>query len=170
MDMSALRSFTWWTMPAPAPLSGDTASGTCTTSMASRLSARSRWSLRAGYSSVSAGMPWTPAPSMPLNCSAGREGRPLMAERRPSQQEAHRLARGPSARRCVSYESPRPLTWGFAVQRWLGGEDSNPQLQGQNLSCCRLHHPRTGRGHVSRPRVGPVRTDRSPVEFCDRGD
>jgi hypothetical protein len=26
----------------------------------------------------------------------------------------------------------------------LGGEDSNPQLQGQNLPCCRLHHPRTG--------------------------
>jgi hypothetical protein len=26
----------------------------------------------------------------------------------------------------------------------LGGEDSNPQWQGQNLQCCRLHHPRTG--------------------------
>ena len=26
----------------------------------------------------------------------------------------------------------------------LGGEDSNPQLQGQNLPCCRLHHPRMG--------------------------
>jgi hypothetical protein len=25
---------------------------------------------------------------------------------------------------------------------WLGGEDSNPQWQGQNLQCCRLHHPR----------------------------
>ena len=24
----------------------------------------------------------------------------------------------------------------------LGGEDSNPQRQGQNLLCCRLHHPR----------------------------
>jgi hypothetical protein len=29
-------------------------------------------------------------------------------------------------------------------ERWLGGEDSNPQWQGQNLLCCRLHHPRTG--------------------------
>jgi hypothetical protein len=26
---------------------------------------------------------------------------------------------------------------------WLGGEDSNPQCEGQNLVCCRLHHPRT---------------------------
>lgn len=26
----------------------------------------------------------------------------------------------------------------------LGGEDSNPQRQGQNLLCCQLHHPRTG--------------------------
>ena len=26
----------------------------------------------------------------------------------------------------------------------LGGEDSNPQWQGQNLLCCRLHHPRSG--------------------------
>ena len=34
---------------------------------------------------------------------------------------------------------PRPLDDG-AVE--LGGEDSNPQRQGQNLLCCRLHHPR----------------------------
>ena len=33
------------------------------------------------------------------------------------------------------------------------GEDSNPQLQGQNLPCCRLHHPRMGRRH--RNRRGP---------------
>jgi hypothetical protein len=34
---------------------------------------------------------------------------------------------------------PGPLDDG-AVE--LGGEDSNPQRQGQNLLCCRLHHPR----------------------------
>jgi hypothetical protein len=34
---------------------------------------------------------------------------------------------------------PRPLDDGAVG---LGGEDSNPQRQGQNLLCCRLHHPR----------------------------
>ena len=33
----------------------------------------------------------------------------------------------------------------------LGGEDSNPQRQDQNLLCCRLHHPRrNGHGTESR--------------------
>lgn len=37
-----------------------------------------------------------------------------------------------------------------------GGEDSNPQWQGQNLLCCQLHHPR--RAELSLPGVclGPV--------------
>ena len=34
----------------------------------------------------------------------------------------------------------------------LGGEDSNPQWQGQNLLCCQLHHPRMGPPEASRPR------------------
>ncbi len=29
--------------------------------------------------------------------------------------------------RARNERSPRPVTWGFAVPRWLGGEDSNPQ-------------------------------------------
>ncbi len=33
-------------------------------------------------------------------------------------------------------------TSGFTFGVQLGGEDSNPQWQGQNLLCCRLHHPR----------------------------
>ena len=37
----------------------------------------------------------------------------------------------------------RPSTpTGLACALALGGEDSNPQLQDQNLLCCRLHHPR----------------------------
>ena len=32
----------------------------------------------------------------------------------------------------------------------LGGKDSNPQLQDQNLLCCQLHHPRSGRGELTK--------------------
>jgi hypothetical protein len=53
---------------------------------------------------------------------------------------------GFSAKPDKSPESPGkgppegPLTCYFE----LGGRDSNPEWQGQNLQCCRLHHPRTG--------------------------
>ena len=42
---------------------------------------------------------------------------------------------------------PRPLDDGarLHVLLELGGEDSNPQRQDQNLLCCRLHHPRRSR-------------------------
>ncbi len=36
------------------------------------------------------------------------------------------------------------MTWGFVTIEWLGGKDSNPQRQDQNLLCYRLHHPRKG--------------------------
>ncbi len=44
---------------------------------------------------------------------------------------------------------PRPLDDG-ARRGWpgghpLGGKDSNPQRQDQNLLCCQLHHPRMRR-------------------------
>ena len=48
---------------------------------------------------------------------------------------------------------PRPLDDGARTRTsppyrsplsQLGGEELNPQLQDQNLSCCRLHHPRMG--------------------------
>ena len=47
---------------------------------------------------------------------------------------------------------PRPLDDGAGtVSSGLGGEDSNPQRQDQNLLCCRLHHPRrNGHGTESR--------------------
>jgi hypothetical protein len=38
--------------------------------------------------------------------------------------------------------------------RQLGGEDSNLQQQGQNLPCCRLHHPRMGSSRVRRTGCG----------------
>ena len=61
---------------------------------------------------------------------------------------------------------PRPLDDGAVLRRGcalggLGGEDSNPQRQDQNLLCCQLHHPRMGGGQLSRgrrrPRFGAVR-------------
>ncbi len=48
---------------------------------------------------------------------------------------------------------PVRATSGLPAARKLGGEDSNPQLQGQNLPCCRLHHPRIGRRHRNRRAV-----------------
>ena len=37
----------------------------------------------------------------------------------------------------------RGFSWQYGVSSpELGGEDSNPQRQGQNLLCCLLHHPR----------------------------
>ena len=77
MDAPALHSLTWSTTPGLVPLRGGIASGTSTTSTASPRSARNPWPLRAGYSLASAGMPWTLAPSMPLNCNAARVGLPL---------------------------------------------------------------------------------------------
>ena len=52
---------------------------------------------------------------------------------------------------------PRPLDDGALIGagtllRWLGGEDSNPQRQDQNLLCYRLHHPRTGRTSLAHAR------------------
>ena len=56
---------------------------------------------------------------------------------------------------------PRPLDDGarLAVPCCeLGGEDSNPQRQDQNLLCCRLHHPRRSRQTSGRV---PPRSSRS---------
>src|SRR3954469_4475881 len=39
---------------------------------------------------------------------------------------------------------PGPLDERGKSPAELGGEELNPQLQDQNLSCCRLHHPRMG--------------------------
>ena len=38
-------------------------------------------------------------------------------------------------------QEPKPCaSANFATSPWLGNKDSNPELQDQNLSCCRLHH------------------------------
>ncbi len=55
----------------------------------------------------------------------------------------------------------KPVTCGFYPEMKLGGEDSNPQWQGQNLLCCRLHHPRRATQDVSR-RPPPTASSRSP--------
>src|SRR6266550_9410231 len=39
---------------------------------------------------------------------------------------------------------PGPLDERGKSPAALGGEELNPQLQDQNLPCCRLHHPRMG--------------------------
>ena len=39
---------------------------------------------------------------------------------------------------------PGPLDERGKSTAALGGEELNPQLQDQNLPCCRLHHPRMG--------------------------
>ena len=49
-----------------------------------------------------------------------------------------------------------PRTAPYSQSLWLGGEDSNPQWQGQNLLCCRLHHPRRAPDELSRCR-SPLR-------------
>ena len=53
---------------------------------------------------------------------------------------------------------PGPLDdgarWPDQRIRQLGGEDSNLQQQGQNLPCCRLHHPRMGRSRVRQTGCG----------------
>jgi hypothetical protein len=53
---------------------------------------------------------------------------------------------------------PGPLDdgagWPAREIRQLGGEDSNLQQQGQNLPCCRLHHPRMGDSRVRRTGCG----------------
>ena len=51
---------------------------------------------------------------------------------------------------------PGPLDERGKSQAELGGEESNPQLQDQNLSCCRLHHPRMGaRATLVEPPIRP---------------
>jgi hypothetical protein len=50
----------------------------------------------------------------------------------------------------------------------LGGRDSNPEWQGQNLQCCRLHHPRTGASKDSARRAqGLPFRDREPLLEAD---
>ena len=48
-------------------------------------------------------------------------------------------------------DGARPIRiWAEVADFALGGEDSNPQRQDQNLLCCRLHHPRKVTAHDSR--------------------
>src|SRR4029077_96296 len=47
---------------------------------------------------------------------------------------------------------PGPLDERGKSTTVLGGEELNPQLQDQNLPCCRLHHPRMG---APAPPTGP---------------
>src|SRR5581483_441895 len=48
--------------------------------------------------------------------------------------------------------------------RELGGRDSNPEWQGQNLQCCRLHHPERASQRIAPPAAQPgcpARPDRA---------
>jgi hypothetical protein len=64
----------------------------------------------------------------------------------------HSVTKGPPAG--LLDRDRKPVTCGFSAGMQLGGEDSNPQWQGQNLLCCRLHHPRRAPTDASRRRQG----------------
>ena len=65
----------------------------------------------------------------------------------PSRQAA---GSGFASRRCAGLSPPTGVSE-------LGGEDSNPQKQVQNLSCCRLHHPRMSGLQLTRSVESPGR-------------
>src|SRR5258706_3281462 len=63
---------------------------------------------------------------------------------------------------------PGPLDERGKSTAALGGEELNPQLQDQNLPCCRLHHPRMGA--VSTPTRPPQRRAHSSESRDERLD
>src|SRR2546423_1198441 len=83
----------------------------------------------------------------PLNLRAGT-GPMLTPDRRPTQDPipAPNRRAGPLRKpdKSPQHTGKGPLAGPLTSCFELGGRDSNPEWQGQNLQCCRLHHPRTG--------------------------